>query len=116
LNKNPIILSEIIRSRKTIYPPVYSEKSINKELIEKIIEAGTWAPNHGCTEPWHFTVFIDKSRVDLTKFLSQEYSKQFPGNLFNEKKLENIKTWPPMTPLIIAVGNEKNYKFKNPNY
>ncbi|MDQ3044099.1 MAG: nitroreductase family protein, partial [Chloroflexota bacterium] len=27
-----------------------------RELIEQVLEAATWAPNHRLTEPWRFIV------------------------------------------------------------
>ena len=47
----------IIKNRRTIYPPTYSDKKLEKGNIEKILEAATWAPNHGSTEPLRFFVF-----------------------------------------------------------
>ncbi|MFK4998526.1 nitroreductase family protein [Bacillus sp. N9] len=34
------------------------------ELIEQIIEAGTYAPNHFRTEPWRFLSFVEKAGKD----------------------------------------------------
>ena len=36
-----------------------------KELIEKILQAGNWAPTHHGTEPWRFYVITGDSRRKL---------------------------------------------------
>ncbi|MBO1910442.1 nitroreductase family protein, partial [Microvirga sp. 3-52] len=50
------------------------DKKVPTELIEQIIEAGTYAPNHFRTEPWRFFVLSGEGRtklgdvfVDITK-------------------------------------------------
>ncbi|WP_055106740.1 nitroreductase family protein [Paenibacillus ihumii] len=52
---------------------IHSRRSIGKvkpdkipvETIERILEAGTWAPNHKHTEPWKFFVLRGKGRERL---------------------------------------------------
>jgi nitroreductase len=56
-------LAEAIRSRRSIgrvKPDV-----VEHELIEQIIEAGIWAPNHHLTEPWRFIVMTGEGRRRL---------------------------------------------------
>jgi len=48
---------EIIRSRRSIRK--FSEEPVADELIEKIIEAGTWAPSGLNNQPWRFAVIKD---------------------------------------------------------
>ena len=108
------IIFNNIKGRRTIYPPAYSDKSSSKETLEKIVEAGTWAPNHGNTEPWRFTVFKDDSKIGLANFLGEEYIKQFPGDLYNERKYENATQWPILTPAIIAVGMKRHAESQIP--
>lgn len=51
-------LFEAIRSRRSIGK--VKPDPVERHLIERIIEAGTWAPNHKNTEPWRF--FVQWSR------------------------------------------------------
>ena len=56
-------LMEAIRSRRSI-GKVKSDP-VDDKLIEQIIEAGTWAPNHHLTEPWRFIVMTGEGRRRL---------------------------------------------------
>lgn len=45
---------EAIRTRRTIKS--YAPDSVPRALIEQVLEAAVWAPNHRLTEPWEFVV------------------------------------------------------------
>lgn len=47
-------LLALIRSRRNVKE--FSDEPVARELVEQIIEAATWAPNHRHTEPWRFIV------------------------------------------------------------
>lgn len=54
---------EIVRGRRSI-GKVKSDP-VPKELVEKLIEAAIWAPNHHRTEPWRFIVMTGEGRKVL---------------------------------------------------
>lgn len=97
------ILFEIIKGRRTVYPYSYSDKEINDKLLNQIMEAGTWAPNHGMTEPWRFKVFKEDERQQVADFLAKTYAEIFKGKEFNPKKRDNLSTWPLLSQALIAV-------------
>lgn len=45
---------EVIRTRRTVRE--FSAEAVPREMIDQIVEAATWAPNHRHTEPWRFIV------------------------------------------------------------
>lgn len=49
----------------------YGQESPPREVIERIIEAATWAPNHHLTEPWRFFVLQGNGRADLGERVAQ---------------------------------------------
>lgn len=51
--------AEVLRGRRTIN--LYLQTPVPDELIRDAVEAATWAPNHGVTEPWHFYRLGSKS-------------------------------------------------------
>ncbi|UKS26342.1 nitroreductase [Paenibacillus sp. HWE-109] len=53
-------IKEAIRDRRSMGK--VKQESIDKALIEEILEAGTWAPNHCHTEPWRFWVLTGDGR------------------------------------------------------
>ncbi len=43
----------------------YGQEAPPRGVIERILEAATWAPNHHLTEPWRFFVLQGDARADL---------------------------------------------------
>ena len=41
--------------------------AVDRALIEQMLEAANWAPSHGDTEPWRFTVFAGEGRAALAE-------------------------------------------------
>lgn len=97
---------EAIKTRRSI--GLVSDNPVSKELIEKILEAGTWAPSHYRTEPWKFFVLTGDSRLRLGEILAkiEEKNMDDPSSESNQKKLEKIHEKPFRAPLIIAVAVE----------
>ncbi|MCD9021413.1 nitroreductase family protein [Cohnella silvisoli] len=56
-------LEEIIRGRRSIGK--VKDEPVPKALVEKLIEAAVWAPNHHHTEPWKFIVMTGEGRRTL---------------------------------------------------
>jgi len=50
---------EAIKKRRSIRR--YKHKSIPKEILERIVDAGRFAPTARGVEPWEFIVVTDKS-------------------------------------------------------
>lgn len=97
---------EGIKTRRSIGK--VKEQMVAKELIEKIIEAGTWAPNRYLTEPWRFFVISGEGRSRLAKVL-EDIVISTGINVESEdgkKKLEKERNKPFRAPVIIAVAAE----------
>ena len=45
---------DVIRTRRNIRD--FSDREVPREMLDQIVEAATWAPNHRHTEPWRFIV------------------------------------------------------------
>lgn len=58
---------DIIRQRRSIRK--YKPGSIDKKQIDKILEAGRWAPSGLNNQPWRFLVLFEKEKISgLAKF------------------------------------------------
>ncbi|GFN33292.1 nitroreductase family protein [Paenibacillus xylaniclasticus] len=58
-----MLLKDAIRTRRSIGK--VKPDPVDKTLIEELIEAATWAPNHHGTEPWKFIVMTGEGRNTL---------------------------------------------------
>ena len=61
---------EAIRERRTV--GAFTEQPIERGLIEELIDAAVWAPNHKHTEPWRFHVVSGDARDDLADAVMAE--------------------------------------------
>ena len=66
-------ITELIKNRRTIYPEQFSSRKVHREQIEAMLNNAIWAPTHGNTQPWRFTVFTEESRQQLADFQAQLY-------------------------------------------
>ncbi|ANS76725.1 nitroreductase [Paenibacillus yonginensis] len=101
---------EAIRTRRSIGK--VTGEAVSKELIERILEAGTWAPNHRRTEPWQFFVMRGKGRNKLAKALAEiarleagEVSAEQAAELLTKAE-EKVKR----APVIIGVAVQPSDK------
>jgi nitroreductase len=104
-------ITDIIKDRRTIYPEFFSDRKVHKEIIEKLLNNAIWAPSHGMTQPWRFTVFMNDSHHRLSDFLSNLYKEKSSEN-FNEMKFEKLKVRPLKSSAIIAISVEYDAKGK----
>jgi len=101
-------ITELIRHRRSIAPKDYSDRSVHKEMVERILTNATWAPTHGLTQPWRFTVYTGEGRERLSRFLGEEYTRMTPPEKFLQKKYDNITQRPLMSSVVIALGLERD--------
>jgi nitroreductase len=97
-------ITELIRHRRTIYPKDYTDRVVHREIVERILTNGTWAPTHGMTQPWRFTVFTGPARVQLSNFLGEEYRRNTPADKFLQRKFDNLTQRPLQSSVVIALG------------
>lgn len=107
-------ITEVIRNRRTIYPEMYSDRKVHREVIEDLLNNAIWAPSHGLTQPWRFKVFTDQGLVRLSDFQSSLYKELFTGEKYNDKKFEKLKNRPLLSSAVIAVSVKADPKGKIP--
>jgi len=94
---------KLIKERRTIRK--YKNKPIPKKIIEKIIEAGTWAPSPHNSQPWRFIIIENKKLknqlIDRLGTLSNKFLTSF--KILFKTTLAIMEN----APLIILVYNTK---------
>tara|TARA_B100000902_G_scaffold208214_1_gene198235 strand:+ start:4428 stop:5012 length:585 start_codon:yes stop_codon:yes gene_type:complete len=98
---NPKI-SEIIRSRKSIYPREFNGQQIPDEIIMEILSNANYAPTHKMTQPWLFKIFSDLSKSKLLEKII-EIDKDI-----SEKKIKKLKTKFEKSSHIICICMQTN--------
>ncbi|HEX8919693.1 MAG TPA: nitroreductase [Chloroflexota bacterium] len=77
-----------------------------RELIEEIIQAGAWAPNHYRTEPWRFIVLAGTARQALGEVMAQAEAAKLHDVAGPEAQqiIERERKKPLRAPVLIVVA------------
>lgn len=67
---------EAIKSRRTIHD--FTDEPLPEGLIEEMLEAAVWAPNHKLTEPWNFIVVQGEAKRRLAEMRRRVKMQGFP--------------------------------------
>jgi len=97
------IITGVIRSRRSIFPPMYTGEEVSDDVIWEILENANWAPTHRMTQPWRFVVIPQKKIPDWCTFAANWYGRYTPEGQFSEMKLKKIRTKPLKASHIIAI-------------
>ncbi len=97
------ILTKIIRGRRSMFPPMYSDAKIAEEDIELILENANWAPNHKLTEPWRFHVMTGDKLQQMSVWAGEWYKKNVTGDKYSPVKHKKIMSNPLKSSHVIAI-------------
>ena len=101
-------ITELIRHRRSIAPKDFSDRIVQKDMVERILTNAIWAPTHGLTQPWRFTVYTGAGRERLSQFLGEEYTRLTPPDKFLQRKYENMTQRPLQSSVVIGIGMERD--------
>jgi nitroreductase len=98
------VVLEALRARRSM--PKVAPQRPPRELIEQIIDAAIYAPNHHKTEPWRFVVMSGGARQALGEVMAQSLARTLPETSSNESKalLAKERDKPLRAPVVIAVA------------
>lgn len=83
-------LLKIIKNRRSIRR--YKDQEVPDELIEKIIEAGRWAPSGDNGQPWRFVIVRDpETKKALGKIAAEGSGRRFTAEYFTGRMQERFK-------------------------
>jgi nitroreductase len=96
----------VIRDRRTIAPEKYSARKVHREIVEQLLTNATWAPNHGLTQPWRFTVFMDGAQLEMAARMAQLYRDhaKHGGKAMNETAALKLAERGRKASVIVALG------------
>ena len=108
-------VSGIIRQRRSVKPTFMDpEKPVDATLLDTLLENANWAPTHGLTEPWRFTVFTGSARQKLAGFLQGLYQVLTPAHAFKKEKHEKLGRNPLLAPVVLAICMQRGNNAKIP--
>lgn len=94
---------DVIRRRRSFKPVALKPDGVSREVLEKVLEAANWAPSHGQTEPWRFSVFAAEGRRGLGEAFSAAY-KAHAGEKYSEEQFVSFRDRVWSAPVWISIG------------
>lgn len=94
---------DLIKTRRSV--PKMKPDPVPREVIEQMLEAAVWAPNHRLTEPWRFYVLTGDSKQRFAEIRRGVRAASFPDAAAPEavKALDRVYQDTVATPAFIAV-------------
>ena len=84
-------VSALIKDRRSFAPEQCSERKVHRDVVEEILRAAIWAPTHGMTQPWRFTVFQEDGLDELRTGMPRMAYQLAMGQQVNEAKLTKLR-------------------------
>lgn len=98
-----LLLTDIIRKRRSVYADAFLKQEIPDKLIEELIINATWAPNYQSTEPWRFIVLRGQHREQLGHHLLDYYQTHWSEEQFPPERYESVKKYPQNSTMIAII-------------
>lgn len=83
-------IANIIQNRRTVKAFMMNGQKAPNAHIAALLELADWAPTHGFTEPWRFTVYETPAEFCLAH--ANLYKDNTPANEFAEGVYNNLRT------------------------
>lgn len=102
LTHTPIM--DAIRHRRSYSLKYLSGDPIPLDDIQLMLEAANWAPSHGQTEPWRFTIFANEGRQQLSDAFGEAYRLHTPEGHYRPEleQAQRDRVW--QAPVWISIG------------
>lgn len=107
---NPDLFNELARKRRSVFPDQFEPgKKVDDAIIREILNNAIWAPDHGRSEPWQFSVFTGDGLRRLADFQSDLYKSE-SGGQFKEITYHKLQRQPLKASHIISIGMKRTTK------
>lgn len=105
---------ELLRSRRTRKPQEFTGERISDDTVMLLLEPANWAPTHGHTEPWRFSIFTDAALERLGIFLAEQDQPEPQAEKFKPQRFEKLKNRPLAASHVIGIGLQPGHNPKVP--
>lgn len=107
---------ELIQRRRSIFTKQFTGKAVDHSIINDMLEAARWAPNHHLTEPWRFIIFESmEARLEVGSLLVKLYStgQESKGKSVVQGKIDKKLRGAELSSHIIAICVVKDDRQKS---
>jgi nitroreductase len=104
LEITPQAALDLIRQRRSFGLKELKPDPVPLHLVEALLDAAQWAPNHGHTEPWRFTVYTREGRGGLGEAFAESYALVTSPAKFDAAAQEAQRNRVWQAPVWISLG------------
>jgi nitroreductase len=115
-NEQTARLLEAIRARRSYPLQDVLPDPIDLADVRMMLEAAIWAPTHGMTEPWRFTVVSGDARTALGEAFARAYADLTPPDKFQAAGEHAQRQRPFAAPVWISLGMYRSDAPKMPEW
>ena len=108
--------TRLLRTRRSIFPATYTDRPIERAVLEEILENANYAPTHRLTEPWRFKVFRGAGKDVLEQQLVANYATVTPAEQRSEKKVSKMRGKLDRSDTVIALCMQRDPKARVPEW
>lgn len=86
---DPLQVKRLIKTRRTIRK--FLQKEVEREKIEELIEAATWAPSAHNSQPWRFFVITsEKTKEAFSLAMARKWERDLRQDKVDESIIEQL--------------------------
>ena len=108
--KQPVPVDDLldaIKRRRSMGVARLSDEPVGRDVLLPVLEAARWAPSHGETEPWRFTVYQGDARIALGEAFAEAYRFEAERDgTFKQDSFEGQRNRAFGAPVWISLGME----------
>ncbi len=109
-------LTEVIKGRRSVSQ--FLDTPVPEGLVEELLEAAVWAPNHRLTQPWRFILIAGERKRELAalrRTLAEEASKSpEQAQVVGERAYQTIMGVPAF--LVVVMTEHENPEIREEDY
>src|ERR1700759_21498 len=109
-------ITETIRNRRSIKR--FTERTVTRDEIERLLSVATLAPNHKLTQPWRFYVLGPEARHAYGLALGARKAKKIEDLEKASQMKQSVATEHRSVPamLVVAVANNDDAELREEDY
>jgi nitroreductase len=112
----PQALYDVLKDRRSINLRDLLPDPVDRACLEQMLAAANWAPSHGHTEPWRFTVFADEARGRLGAVFAEAYRQATRAKCFDAAAMAFARDRVFLAPVWISLGMQPDPVKKMPEW
>ncbi|MFY0253682.1 nitroreductase [Chitinophaga sp. 30R24] len=107
-------VEQAITSRRSVKPTSMNGRKIADETVQQLLQLADWAPTHGYTEPWYFTIYSGEKVPGFCADHAEMYRQHTPADKYVPGNYDKMKSQGDLASHIVAICMKRGSNPKIP--